>query len=130
MKGRPRNKNSNRKRHHSERFRGLNLLVERWSNAKAAHVAFHVGQGKSSPEVSKILGDGTSPETLRSVVKKWRLPGGFSKRGCQIVNLTSHKRQLLEKQAEREGISPEVFLLRICESVIADDLYKAVTEGR
>ena len=52
MTGRKKNLNANKKRHHSERFRGANLVVERMTNAKAGHIGFHVGRGRSSSELS------------------------------------------------------------------------------
>lgn len=118
------------KRHHTERFRGPNLHIERYSNAKCGHIGFHVARGRSSVEVSEILADGTSSATLRHLVKLWRLPGGFEKRGYAFVQLSSHKRRLLREQSEELGIEPEEFLRRIAECVIGDRLYSAVVDGR
>lgn len=125
-----RNPNRNRKRHISERFRSPEMLVERWSNAKCAHIAYHVAMGASSYELSAILADGTSPETLRSTVKKWRLPTGFEKRSYSLVYLSSHKRRLLKEQAAKLGIDPEEMLKRICECAIGDELYSAIVDDR
>lgn len=116
------------KRHHSERFRGANLFVERWSNAKAAHIGFHLGQCLPFTEVAKILNDGTSPETLRSRAYTWRLPVKGRKSGV-LVSLTPAKRALMMKQAAKLNITPEEFLKAICETVIRDDLYNAVVDG-
>lgn len=128
MKGRPRNKNSKRKRHYTERFRGPNLLVERWSNAKAGFVGFYLGQGKSFPEITKILSDGTSPETLRSRAYSWRLPVKGRPSGM-LVPLTSHRKRLLAEQAEKKGLSPEEFLRRIAHYAIGGNLYDAIVDG-
>lgn len=124
------NPNRNRKRHYSERFRGPNLLVERWTNSKSALVGYYVAKGLGSPDVSARLADGTSPATLRGIVKKWRLPGGFSNRGCRFPLLSSHKRRLLVDQAAEIGIESEEMLRRICECAIGDSLYAAIVGDR
>ncbi len=117
-----------KKKHHSERFRGPNLLVERWSNSKAGHVGFHLGQMRSYPEISKILNDGTSADTLRSLAYKWRLPVKGRKSGY-IVSLSAKRCAQLIKQCEKRGIEPEEYLKRIADAVIKDDIFDAVVDG-
>lgn len=118
-----------RKRHHSERFRSPQFLVERWTNAKAGIIGFYVGQNKTSVEISTILRDGTSDTTIRRMVKLWRIPRHEARRGY-LVELTPYKRKLLLQQAGKLGITPEEFLMRISDCVIGDRLYEAVTDGR
>lgn len=117
------------KRHHTERFRAPQLWTERWTNAKAALVGVYLGQHKTSVQISALLRDGTSDATIRAIVKKWRIPTDQIRRGT-LVELKPYARKLLEKQSEKLGITPEVFLERICDCVIRDRLYEAVTDGR
>lgn len=121
-----------RKRHHSERFRGPNLLIERWTNAKAGHVGFNLGMAKSTVEVSKILADGTSPETIRSIAKKWRLPLHKIRKGKRgvLVQISPIHGRKLDEQAAKLGISSEEFARRILECSVSDNLYGAITDGR
>jgi hypothetical protein len=118
-----------KKRHHSERFRFPGAHIERWTNAKAAHCGFNLGMARNSVEVAEILGDGTSPETLRRMIKLWQLPVDRANRGL-LVRITSHKKRKLREKADSLGIEPEEFLRRIVECVVGDDLYDAVTDGR
>lgn len=118
-----------RKRHHTERFRGPQLMTERWTNSKAATIGFWLGQHKSSIDVERILRDGTSSATVRAMIKKWAIPMDQARRGL-LVEITPYARKLLEKQAVKVGVEPEVFLGRICDCVIRDRLYEAVTDGR
>lgn len=127
MTGRPRNKNTKRKRHHTERFRGPNLLVERWTNAKAAFIGFYLGTGLPFTAVCEILKDGTSPETMRSRAYSWRLPVKFRKTGY-LVSLTSQKQRMLRDQAAKRGMTPEEFLSRIASYAIRGDLYNAIVD--
>lgn len=117
------------KRHHTERFRSEFMWPERWTNAKAATVGFWLGQHKSSVDVALILRDGTSAATIRALIRKWRLPMEEARRGF-LVEVTPYKRKLLNRQAEKLGITPEEFLRRVCDCVIGDKLYEAVTDGR
>ena len=64
------------------------------------------------------------------MVYKWRLPGGFEKRGYHFVLLSSHKRRLLREQALKLGIEPEEMLRRICECAIRDGLYSAIVDDQ
>lgn len=116
----------NRRPH--ERYTGCHL-VEKWTNAKSALIGFHLGQHKSSVDVAAILRDGTSPETVRAMIRRWELPMQDAKRGV-LVPLDAYRRKLLAKQAEKLGVSEEEFLLRISTCVLNDRLYDAVVDGR
>lgn len=117
-----------RKRHHTERFRTETTFPERWSNAKLAYAGFLYGAGKNFVQISQILNDGTVPQTIGALVKRrWMLPK--TKRG-RVIALTAYGEKLLEKQAAKLAITPEELLERICDCVIRDRLYEAVTDGR
>jgi len=121
------------KRHSSERYRGAQLLVERWTNAKSALVAYLTGKGHTSVQIAEMLGDGTRPETIRRMWKLWALPvdsTGGRHRATVPVPLFAHERVALAIHAKKIGVSPEEFLRRISVCVISDSLYHAVTDGR
>jgi hypothetical protein len=128
MKGRPRNPNTKRKRHFTEKFRGPNLFVERWSNQKAAFIGYYLGTGLPFAEVCRIMSDGTSADTLRSRAYSWRLPVKARKTGY-LVSLTSAKQRMLRDQAAKRGMTPEEFLSRIATYAIGGDLYNAIVDG-
>ncbi|PWE55445.1 hypothetical protein DEM27_15425 [Metarhizobium album] len=125
---RPRNKMANVKRHHTERFKGYRL-VERWTNGKAAHIGFWLGNHKTSGEVSKLLADGTSQETIRAMIRRWRLPMQESKSGY-VVKLDTYRKKLLIREASKRGITPEALLKRVADCVIGDRLYDAVLDDK
>lgn len=115
------------KRHHTERQK--KNLSERWTNAKAAWVGFCLGRGWNLMEISRELNDGTSPQTITSVLRWWKLPEKRIKGGFFMVKLSSRRRALAIKQAEALGITPEEYLRRICDSAVAAGLYDAITDG-
>jgi hypothetical protein len=124
---------SKRKSHHTERYRGPQLIVERWTNAKAAHVAFLTGKGVPSTEIAKVLNDGVRAETIRAMWRRWRLPmssTGGRHPSTVPINLYAHERALLTKRAKQLGLAPEEYLRRIAVCAISDDLYAAVTDGK
>lgn len=121
------------KRHSSERYRATQLIVERWTNAKSALVAYLTGKGHTSVQIAEMLNDGTRPETIRRMWKLWELPldsTGGRHRATVPVPLFAHERVALAILAKKVGVSPEEFLRRISICVISDDLYGAVTDGR
>jgi len=115
------------KRHHSERWRFSQAKVERWTNAKAAWIAFQIGQQKSSREIEREIRDGTSAATIRRMIHLWKLPVTGMRRGI-VVQLAQGRRARLEKLAAKRGITPEQYLDRICSHAIRDDLYDAIVD--
>lgn len=122
-----------RKTHHTERYRGKHLLVERWTNAKSAHVAYLTGKGVPATEIAKMLNDGVHPATIRAMWRRWRLPmapTGGRHIATVPVSLVAHERHLLTQRAKKLKIAPEEYLRRIAICAVSDDLYAAVTDGR
>lgn len=121
------------KRHHSERFRGpAPMFVERFTNAKSAHIAFHIGLGRTSIEVEEIIGDGTSSATIRHIARqKWKLPLHLVPgRRVIAVPVSWQVRKKLEKLAAELGISQVEVLRRITAAAIMDGLYHAIVDDR
>ncbi|PWJ79786.1 hypothetical protein C7441_11463 [Pseudaminobacter salicylatoxidans] len=124
------NEMSEKKRHHTERFRGR--LVERWTNAKSGYVGFLTGQGYSSVEIEKIMADGTSAPTVRGLWRRWGLPLSElrgDRRNPVTIQLTYSQRAKLVRLAEKRGLTRQEYLRRIAVCAIADDMYEAVTDG-
>ena len=117
-----------RKNHKHERFRGGALYPERWTNAKAALVAFRTGQGRTSTAIAAELADGTSPETIRHLWKIWGLPYNGQDATIQVP-ISDQKRGLLAKRAADEGIEPEIWASNVLSFAIRDSMYKAIVEG-
>ncbi|WP_420408664.1 hypothetical protein [Hoeflea sp.] len=117
------------KRHWTERYRASGLLIERWTNAKAAYVGFLLGQRKMTTEISRILSDGTSPETIRTMQRRWKLPKLGTKSG-HFIELTPVQLSRLESQAKEIGVPPEEWARRVLVCAIEDRMYEAVTDGR
>lgn len=105
---------------------------KRWSNAKAAHVGFWTGKGRSSREIAEILADGTSGHTIRRQWYLWRLPSHGRAQKLVFVNvpMSYQDRQAINRRAKRMGITPEEFIRRVSLCAALDDLYQAVTDGR
>lgn len=114
------------KRHPWERFRAT-MLVERWTNAKAALIGHMCGIGMSSIAISATLRDGTSPETIRKMRKRWNLP---ESRGLK-VRLTPYEAFRLRQKAAAHGIDAPEYSRRILATVARDsaDLYASITDG-
>lgn len=117
------------KRHWAERYRAPGLLIERWTNAKAAYVGFLLGQRKMTTEISRNLADGTSPETIRTMQRRWKLPRLGTKSG-HFIELTPVQLARLEAQAKALGVSPDEWARRVLVCAIEDKMYQAVTDGR
>lgn len=116
-----------KKRHHTERFRFPGAKTERWTNAKAAYIAFHLGQQMTSVAVAEMMRDGTSAPTIRRMIKLWGLPMKGVRRGI-VVSVPRHMKQRLEKIAARRGISSERYLDRVCFFAIRDDMFDAIVD--
>lgn len=110
-----------------ERLRGGNLHVERWTNAKAALVAFRTGQGWTSVAIANELNDGTSAETIRHLWKIWKLPYDGRKVLFQIP-MTDQTRGLLLKRSIKVKLEPQDWAAKVLQYAIKDDMYNAIVE--
>lgn len=115
------------KKHHTERFRFPGAKTERWTNAKSAWIAFHLGQQMSSVDVAALMRDGTSAHTIRRMIHLWELPMRGMRRGI-VVSIPRQSRVRLEKLASQRGITPEQYLDRICFFAIRDNMFDAIVD--
>lgn len=112
----------------TDRFRGPNVIVEKWTNAKAARIAYDLGRGYSSTFIARKLRDGTSASSIRRMIKLWRLPK--SKFKAIITSPVGfHTRKLIEKDARARGISPDEWTRKVLTAVAKDGIFDGVTEG-
>lgn len=106
-------------------------LEPRRSNAWAGVVGFLTGRGYTSARIAEIVGEGTSPETIRGVWRRWGLTQGpIRANDSVIVSLTAYEIGMLNQRAQNLGIAPDEWLRRVAACAIRDDLYGAVTDGQ
>lgn len=104
-------------------------MGEKWSNAKAATIAYHIALGKSASEIADIIGDGTTPATIRSLRQKWGLPSAdihSATMSIEIHPTTAAKLRKMEKRLKKPG---KEIMERILVYAIGGDLYEAIVDG-
>lgn len=92
-----------------------------WPDAKAALVAFRTGQGRTSSAIAAELADGTLPETIRAMWKKWGI-----KAATVTVPLSEASKALLAKRAAAEGITPDQWAANVLSAAATHDLFDAI----
>lgn len=94
-------------------------------------LGFHHGQGLSSVKIAELLGDGTGPATVRTMIQGADLPSVGSRMATVPVNFEYWQRDILQRHADERRITLHELLYRIIVSgLVYDDLYDAVTDGR
>lgn len=94
-------------------------------------LGFHHGQGLSSVKIAELLGDGTGPETVRTMIQGANLPTAGRRRVWIPLNFESWERDILQRHADERRIDLHDLLYRMVASgLVLDDLYDAVTDGR
>lgn len=103
----------------------------RWPNTKAIKVGWLSGRGNQSPDIARILNDGTTPETIRLMLQRAQLE--VFGRGRYVVyvpvRLTRYERTVLGRLAEARGLTIEQWMHDIVvHAGIPQDLYDAVVD--
>ena len=94
-------------------------------------LGFHHGQGLSSVKIAELLGDGTGPATVRTMIQGADLPSAGSRMATVPVNFEYWQRDILQRHADERRITVHQLLYRmIASGLVFDDLYDAVTDGR
>ena len=94
-------------------------------------LGFYHGQGMSSVKIAALLGDGTGPETVRTMLQGAALPSPGRRRVSVPVVLESWERDILQRHADERRIPIDQLIYRMVASgLVLDDLYDAVTDGR
>lgn len=110
------------KPHHFEPRRSANWNIR---------LGFHHGQGCSSVKIAELLGDGTGPATVRTMIQGADLPSPGARMACVPISFEYWQRDILQRHADERGISLQQLLYRMTVSgLVLDDLYDAVTDGR
>lgn len=116
--------------HSYDRYRGTGVFVERWTNAKAAMIGYLHGKRLNAREIADHLNDGTSDATIRAALRRrYDLPANPSS-AAVIVDLNPVRKKTIEDRAKKLHCTPDEYARRIVVSVIDDDLYEAVIDGR
>lgn len=117
----------------TSRWRAGKPFEEKKTNAWAALVGFLLGRGYSSPAIAEVLADGTRPETVRDMSKKWGLPSwGKSQEYFVVVQLKGRDRAHLTTRAAQHGLGMEEYCRRllICGSMPRDRYHDIVPPGQ
>ena len=94
-------------------------------------LGFYHGQGMSSTKIAELLGDGTGPETVRTMLQGADLPSPGRRKVCVPVVFESWERDILQRHADERRITIQELIYRMSASgLVLDDLYDAVTDGR
>lgn len=112
----------------TSRYRGGHAFEERRTNAWAAFIGFLIGRGHSSEAIAERLADGTTPDTIRSMSRKWDLPSwGRKYDGFIVMPVTVRQRAHIHARAQQHGLGDEEFCRRILTcATMPDDLYPAI----
>lgn len=97
-------------------------------------LGFHHGQGLSSVKIAELLGDGTGPETVRTMIQGADLPSAGRRRVWLPLNFESWERDALQRHADERGITVHELLYRFVRQGLilakpGEDLYDAVIDG-
>lgn len=113
-----------------DRLRGPNLILEKWTNAKAAIIGYYVGKGMVSTRIARTLDDGTSSQDIRQMCASWRLPTINGQRRIETIAVpfTARQRETIFKSAEAIGIPVETYIQNISYLAAKDDLYNAIVD--
>lgn len=108
------------KPHHFEPRRGANWNIR---------VGFYHGQGCSSVKIAELLGDGTGPATVRTMIQGADLPKPGSRMTVVPINLECWQRDALQAHADERKITMQDLLYRfIVAGLVYDDLFAAVVD--
>jgi hypothetical protein len=94
-------------------------------------LGFHHGQGLSSVKIAELLGDGTGPATVRTMIQGADLPSPGARMAVVPITFEYWQRDILQRHADERRITINELLYRmIASGLVLDDLYDAVTDGR
>lgn len=110
---------------------GAPLFSERWSNAKAAKIAYLAGQGYSAPSIAIEIKEPEAANTIAHMLNEW----GFYMNGIMhtytkipVPMAAKHRTMLAAEARQRDTDMPEL-CTRILTQIAVDRLYAAVLEG-
>jgi len=101
----------------------------RWPNTKAIKVGWLAGRGNQSPDIARILADGTTEETIRTMLQRAELERVGRNRNVVYVPIgfSTYERAALGKRAAAHGITFDDWVRRVAVSAgIPQDIYAAI----
>lgn len=105
--------------------------LPRRSNLWAVKVGFWFGRGYSPKAVAQIIGEGTSAGTVAGQVRRAGLLEDAYRGTVVPIELPAWQRNIIADQAARRGLTLQQIIQQVLEStLVLDDLYGAVTDGR
>jgi len=97
-----------------------------WPNLKAIRVGYLAAMGYTSHGIADQLADGTSPETIRSQLRR---AGIHRAKGALVpVHMSAFEIRLLNQRAAQEGMAPTDWLHHIAAAAARDDLFRAIVD--
>jgi hypothetical protein len=106
-------------------------FLPRRSNLWAIRVGYWLGRGYSAKEAAQKVGEATSAGTVAGQARRAGVLPAKSRTPIIPVELPSWQRDIIAEQAARRGLSLQQIIHQVLEStLVLDDLYDAVTDGR
>jgi hypothetical protein len=103
----------------------------RRNNLWAVRIGYWWGRGYSAREVAELVGENTTPGTVRGQVRKAKVLPATPLEPIVPVQLPFWQRDKIAAKAKALGLSPDELISRVLEcALVYDDLYDAVTDGR
>ncbi len=99
---------------------------DRWPNEKVARVVELALKGATAGSIAKDLADGTTPATIRRMLKHW----GITDRHTVPVPVELHSghRQKLFAKARSMGLEGDELARRLIMIIINEQMYEAVID--
>lgn len=92
-------------------------------------LGFYHGQGMSSVKIAELLGGGTGPATVRTMIQGAELPSPGTRQVAIPINFACWERDILQRHADERGLSITDMLYQFARrGLVLDDLYAAVID--
>lgn len=101
----------------------------RWPNTKAIKIGWLAGRGNQSPDIAKILNDGTSAETIRTQIQRAGLELiGRNRSAVYVpVKLSVYERGVLGRLAAARNLTLEEWMRQVVVNAgMPEDLFNAI----
>ncbi len=111
--------------------RDQGAFVPRRSNLWAVRLGYWLGRGHSAKDVAAILGEGTSEGTVKGQARKAGIRPARPRMLTVPVEMPSWHRDIIVRHAAHRGLTLQEIIAHVLETtLVIDDLYDAVTDGR
>lgn len=92
-------------------------------------LGFYHGQGLSSVKIAELLGGGTGPATVRTMIQGAELPSPGLRQIALPINFACWERDILQRHADERRMSMNDLLYQfVRRGLVLDDLFTAVVD--